>query len=201
MHSLNHLGLALLDENYKIVDGYDVVIDIDRQLKAKRDGYMGEPAFVDYRLFTLNNEMYLHINSDTVIMTKLRLRSTEEGVLGLRKDRPDPMEKINDRSEKQIVLKNLYGGDKLEVTLLHQFNTIWGEGRNAIFGKNYAMFTLPGSGEGEGKDDRIYAEMSVYPTHQVLQVYPDEHTPLPRAAKLNGDNDEISRLIISYKEE
>jgi len=37
MHSLNHMGLALLDENYQMIPGYDVVIDIDRQLDAKQN--------------------------------------------------------------------------------------------------------------------------------------------------------------------
>ena len=76
MHSLNHMGLALLDARYRPIPGHDVVIDIDEQMDAKRSGNMGEPSFVDYRLFTLNNELYLNINADTVIVTKLRLRST-----------------------------------------------------------------------------------------------------------------------------
>mmetsp|Transcript_29944 Transcript_29944/g.63501 ORF Transcript_29944/g.63501 Transcript_29944/m.63501 type:complete len:483 (-) Transcript_29944:258-1706(-) len=160
MHSLNHLGLALLDERYQIVPGYDVVIDIDRQLEAKRNNYMGEPAFVDYRLFTMNDEIYLHINSDTVILTKLKLRS---------KGKDDTTEKNKKGGERQFKLKNLYGGDQLEVTMLHQFNTIWGEGKKSVFGKNYALFSLPNLTH-PGAPDSIYAEMSVFPEHMVQQI-------------------------------
>ena len=36
MHSLNHLGLALLDDNLQIIQGYDVVIDLDRPTWCKK---------------------------------------------------------------------------------------------------------------------------------------------------------------------
>ncbi|KAL7532299.1 hypothetical protein ACHAXR_004549 [Thalassiosira sp. AJA248-18] len=178
MHSLNHMGLALLDENYQMIPGYDVVIDIDRQLDAKQNRKMGEPAFVDYRLFTLNNEMYLHINSDTVIITKLRLRA--KGIDGSKGG--DPMEKT-DLNEKQFKLKNLYGGNQLEVTLLHQFNTIWGEGKRSVFGKNYALFSIP-NGTHPTEPGAVYAEMSTFPEHMVQQIFPDEYEKIPKDRRI-----------------
>jgi hypothetical protein len=170
------MGLALLDERYQMLEGHDVVIDIDAQLEAKRGNYMGEPAFVDYRLFTLNDEIYLHINSDTVILTKLKLRSK-----GMMKD--DDEDANNKKRERQFKLKNLYGGDQLEVTLVHQFNTIWGEGKESIFGKNYALFSLPNATH-PGAPDSIYAEMSVFPEHNVQQLLPDEYEKIPRDRRI-----------------
>jgi len=175
MHSLNHMGLALLDEKYQMIPGHDVVIDIDRQLEAKRESFMGEPAFVDYRLFTLNDELYLHVNSDTVILTKLRLRS--EGIGNPNDDMEDSI--LKKMGHKQIKLKNLYGGDQFKVTLLHQFNTIWGEGKKSVFGKNYALFSLPNATHPTAPDS-VYAEMSVHPDHLVQQILPDEYDKLPR---------------------
>ena len=184
MHSLNHLGLALLDERYQIIDGgYNVVIDIDRQLGAKREHVMTEPAFVDFRLFTLNDELYLHINSDTVILTRLRLRSKtimkEKGMII--EDDTDDSGTIQDfeRDKKPFKLKNLYGGDTFEVTLLHQFNTIWGEGKESIHGKNYALYSIPNTTH-PSEPDSIYAEMSVYPEHKVMQILPDSYDKLPK---------------------
>ena len=139
---------------------------------------MGEPAFVDYRLFTLNDELYLHINSDTVILTKLKLRSKGIG---------DPNEKddstLKNKGEKQYKLKNLYGGDRLEVTLLHQFNTIWGEGRKKIFGKNYALFSIPNATHPTAPDS-IYAEISIHPEHVVQQILPGEYEKIPKDRRI-----------------
>ena len=184
MHSLNHLGLALLDERYQIIKGgYNVVIDIDRQLGAKREHVMTEPAFVDFRLFMLNDELYLHINSDTVILTRLRLRSKtimkEKGMII--EDDTDVSGTIQDfeRDKKPFKLKNLYGGDTFEVTLQHQFNTIWGQGKESIFGKNYALYSIPNMTH-PSEPDSIYAEMSVYPEHKVMQILPDTYDKLPK---------------------
>ncbi|KAL7548526.1 hypothetical protein ACHAWF_011811 [Thalassiosira exigua] len=181
MHAVNHLGLALLDKRRRIIPGYDVVIDIDRQLDAKRSGFMGEPAFVDYRLFTLNDDIYLHVNSDTVILTKLKLRA--KGTGGVKEEDAADVTKRNRKAEKQFRLKNLYGGDNLQVTLLHQFNTIWGEGKNAIFGKNYALFSIPNATH-PGAPDAIYAEMNVFPEHKVQRIVPDEFDHLPKDLKI-----------------
>jgi len=182
MHSLNHLGLALLDEQLQIIQGYNVVIDLDQQLGAKREHVMTEPAFVDFRLFNLHDELYLHINSDTVILTKIELRSksiaTEMGVY----DEHDNTGTLNEfeKDEKSFKLNNLYGGDDFEVTLLHQFNTIWGTGRDAVYGKNYALFTLPpDTSNPEQQDKAIYAEMSIYPTHTIQSIIPSNYTKIP----------------------
>ena len=199
MHSVNHLGLALLDANYQIIPDHDVVIDLDRQLGARREHLKTEPAFVDYRLFTLNDELYLHVNSDTVIVTTLRLRSREvmrsknmdimttendpNTIIGPGVVTDDPnIEKILkdfEKDKKSYTLKNLYGGDNLEVTMLHQFNTIWGDN---FYGKNYALFSLPNNDH--ELPDRIYAEQSVYPEHTVQQILPDDINHLPKDKRI-----------------
>ena len=167
MHSLCHLGIALLDDKYQVIPGYDVVIDLDVQLDLKRWKVLGEPTFSDYRLFLLNGELYLNINSDTVVLTKLRLSAKGFGSL---EDEAD----VDKDGERPIKLKNLYGRDQLEVTLLHQFNSIWGrqvEGsgeRWSNFDKNYALFSRPDRME-------IYAEITVSPEHRVRQIIPDEY--------------------------
>ena len=135
MHSLNHLGLALLDDKLQIIHGYNVVIDLDRQLGAKREHVMTEPAFVDFRLFNLHDELYLHINSDTVILTKITLRSKSiANDMGVYDEHSNAEGILNEfeKDEKSFKLHNLYGGDDLEVILQHQFNTIWGVGKSAL---------------------------------------------------------------------
>jgi len=180
MHSLNHLGLALLNETLQIIQGYDVVIDLDRQLGAKREHVMTEPAFVDFRLFNLHDELYLHINSDTVILTKIELRSKSIATqMGVYDDTTTGTLDEFEKDEKSFKLHNLYGGDDLEVTLIHQFNTIWGIGRDAVYGKNYALFTLPSDSTQPNQDKAIYAEMSIYPTHTIQSILPSNYTKIP----------------------
>ena len=74
----NHLGLALLDSEMNILPGFDVAIELDEPLYLKRSANPGDsfsPTFMDYRLFVLNREIYLHINADTVILSRISLRT------------------------------------------------------------------------------------------------------------------------------
>ena len=52
MSPANLLGIALLDEEYKLLPGYDIVVDVATRLGVQRDGYgttyTGEPTFMDY---------------------------------------------------------------------------------------------------------------------------------------------------------
>lgn len=185
MHSLNHLGIALLDGNYQIVPGYDVVIDMDVQLDVKRWKYLGEPAFSDYRLYALNGELYLHVNSDTVLITKIRLRAKGFGDdAGSGVAEKDALAGGDDH-DKELRLNNLHGGDNLEVTLVHPFNSVWGrvnasKGEKwSNFDKNYAIFSLP-AGAGGGKPDEVYAEIAVHPEHSVIRISPDEYDRRPK---------------------
>ena len=169
----NHLGLALLDENYQILPGYDVVIQLDNQLGLERTmKKFDSPTFMDYRLFLLNGEIYLHANVDTVAVSKIELRAKgfgndnentahEEGIVAGSEDRLD----------RPYKLKNLYGMDNLEVTLLRQFITIWSGG---ITGKNYALFAVPNTTQPDAPDS-IYVEIKITPNHHVQQVLPDEY--------------------------
>lgn len=166
MSATNLLGLALLDEQYEILQGYDVVVDIATQLGFQKDGYgttyFGEPTFMDYRLFTLNEAIYLHANADVTVVTKLDLRSKEHGL----------------KEEKgQFKLNNVYGGDNLEVTMLHQFNTIWSGGER---GKNYALFAVPNRTHPYAPDS-VYAEVDINPVHRVQQIYLDDIEMLKRS--------------------
>ena len=189
--STNHLGLALLDEDYRTIPGYEAVVEIDAQLDLKRDlttkkdrggrkagDYVEtvSPTFMDYRLFVLNDEIYLHINADTVILSRLSLRAQ-----GFGDDRAYAREvgacaavvaAAGERGswEKPCRLENLYGGDRLQVTLMRQFNTIWSGGAN---GKNYALFGVPDT-KSPGAPDSVYAEIDIFP-HHVQQILPEEH--------------------------
>lgn len=175
--TINHLGLALLDENYRMLPGYDVVIELDMQLDLKRNLRPGEAVsvtFMDYRLFVLNNEIHLHVNADTVIVAKLELKAkgfgSDENESTANGASP-PFESKEDRMDRPYKLKNLFGGDLLQVTLSHQFNTLWSGG---IYGKNYALFSVPNATH-PGEPDSIYAEIDITPHHKVQQILPDEH--------------------------
>jgi len=166
--STNHLGIALLDENYQMIPGYDAVIDLAREMKLQREGKNSavEPTFMDYRLSILNGDVYLNINSDTVIITKLMIRSKD-------------FAKEDDQSfttQGVFNVKPLYGGEKLDITILHQFNTIWSGGHR---GKNFALFTIPNATHPYAPDS-IYAEININPYHKVSQIYPDEIEMLKR---------------------
>lgn len=61
-----------------ILPGYNVAIELDVPLHLKRSASPGvqfSPTFMDYRLFVLNREIYLHINADTVILSRISLRT------------------------------------------------------------------------------------------------------------------------------
>jgi len=166
MSATNLLGIAILDEDYEMLKGYDVVVDIATQLGFQKDGYgttyFGEPTFMDYRLFTLNEQVYLHANADVTVVTKLDLRMKEYA----RKPR-----------EGQFELDNVYGGDNLVITMLHQFNTIWSGGDR---GKNFALFSVPNSTHPNAPDS-VYAEVNINPYHKVQQIYLDEVEMLKRS--------------------
>ncbi|KAL7533111.1 hypothetical protein ACHAXR_005048 [Thalassiosira sp. AJA248-18] len=182
----NHLGLALLDENYQMIPGYDVVIELDVPLDLKRSttskaGDAVSPTFMDYRIFILNNEIYLHINADTVIVNRLSLRAKGFG---------DDDAYARDTGtcyhaasvageegnwEQPCRLENLYGGDNLQVTLMRQFNTIWSGG---VYGKNYALFGIPNVTHPDAPDS-IYAEIDIFP-HRVQQILPEEYEQLSK---------------------
>lgn len=171
--SVNHLGLALVDANYNILPGYEVVIEVDAQLDLKRVSKQGtsdfSPTFMDYRIFLLNNEVYLHANGDTTTVTKLKINAK-----GFNVDQNEPEDTVIDpnyQKYRNVKLKNLYGGDMLEVTVEHMPNTIWSGG---IFGKNYALFGVPNTTHPTSQDS-IYAELDIYPKHRTHQVVLDEY--------------------------
>jgi hypothetical protein len=161
MSPTNLMGIALLDEYYNMLPGYDIIVDIATQLGFVKDGYgttyFGEPTFMDYRLFTLNDAIYLHTNADVTVVTKLDIR-----------DKKHTRGKWNKKEEFKLDI--VYGEDNLEVTMLHQFNTIWSGGER---GKNFALFAIPNATH-PWAPDSIYAEVEINPYHQVQQVYLDE---------------------------
>ena len=166
MSATNLLGLALLDTSYNMLQGYDIVVDIATQLGFQKDGYgttyFGEPTFMDYRLFTLNDELYLHANADVTVVTKLDLRSKEFG---------------RKAQKGEFKIDIVYGQNNLEMILLHQFNAIWSGGDR---GKNFALFSIPNSTH-PNEPDSTYAEVEINnPYHQVQQLYLDEYEKIPR---------------------
>jgi len=165
MSPANLLGIALLDKQYKLLPGYDIVVDIATRLGVQRDGYgttyFGEPTFMDYRLFTLNDELYLHANADITVVTKLDVRSKDYSIK---------------ETEGRFKLDKMYGADNLEVTLLHQFNAIWSGGER---GKNFALFAVPNSTH-PYEPDSVYAEVDINPYHRVQQLYLDKFEMLER---------------------
>ena len=53
-------------------------------------------------------------------------------------------------------------------------------GRDAVYGKNYALFTLPIDSTQPNQDNKaIYAEMSIYPTHTIQSILPSNYTKIP----------------------
>ena len=186
--STNHLGLTLLDSNYQPLPGYEAVIELDvpldlkRDMVSKRSGEHVEavsPTFMDYRLFVLNDEIYLHINADTVIISRLSLKA--KGIGGTDNDDVGTCFEVAKEAgplgswEKPCRLNNLYGGDNLQVTLMRQFNTIWSGGIN---GKNYALFGIPNT-KNPNAPDSIYAELDIFP-HHLQQILPDEYDRLEK---------------------
>jgi len=58
----------------------------------------------------------------------------------------------------------------LEVTLAHQFNTLWTD--EGIYAKNFAIFTVPNATHSDTPAS-IYAEIHITPYHQVQQIEPE----------------------------
>ena len=190
--STNHLGLALLDSNYDMLPGYEIVIELDKQLDLKRvipgSGDVS-PTFMDYRIFLLNNEVYLHANADTTTVTKLKLHAKGYPDLhrSVNKDPSDDKEGLRYRNFR---LTNLYGGDQLEVFVEHQFNTIWSGG---IKGKNYALFGIPNETHPDAEDS-VYAEIDITSTHRVHQMILDEYDHIS-LYQVFGESIVIQRIV------
>lgn len=186
----NHLGLALLDENYQTIPGYDVIIELGDQLGLKRPAEEFDgPNFMDYRLFILNDEIYLHANGDTVVVTRISLRSkgfsnSDVGIKDVANNYDGPWradilpaeERHRFSFVKPYNLKNMYGGDNLQVTMMHQFSTIWSGG---IYGKNYALFGVPNATHPDAPDS-MYAEIDITQRHKVQQILVDEYVQLEK---------------------
>lgn len=179
---MNHLGLALLDKNYQVIDGYETVLEIDVQLNLRRRTNVGSslsPTFMDYRIFVLNGHIYLHANMDTVVVTQLNLSMKGSGNHE-RISYCDSIYKIqklvsDEDMNKPCKLKSLYGGQNLEVSIGSQFRTIWSGG---MYGKNYALFGIPNTTH-PNAPDAMFAEIDIFP-HHVHQILPHEHNTISR---------------------
>ena len=71
----NFLGLALLQADLSIIPNTDVVIDIESQLDVGLPSYKGL-NYVDYRLYTFGNDIYLNINGPPVNLVQLIVSSS-----------------------------------------------------------------------------------------------------------------------------
>lgn len=117
---------------------------------------------MDYRLFTLNDAIYLHANADVTVVTKLDIRSFKHS---------------RKAQQGEYKLDVIYGENKLEVTMLNMFNTIWSGGDR---GKNFALFSVPNATHPD-EPDSTYAEIDINPYYQVQQVYLDDIEMLKRS--------------------
>eukprot|EP00957_Ditylum_brightwellii_P095946 7310093-Ditylum_brightwellii.AAC.1 len=125
-----------------------------------------EPSFMDYRLAAINGEVYLNINSYTVIVSKLMIKSKDFG----KNDELDATTANN--SEETFNVKPLYRGEKLEITFLHHFNNIRCGGER---GKIYALFTNPNVTHPD-EPDSMYAEININPYHKEHDARYDNET-------------------------
>ena len=178
----NHLGLALLDKNYQIIEGYETVLEMDIQLDLLRKTTSGSalsPTFMDYRIFVLNGGIYLHANADTVVVTQLNLNTKgsndEKTIMYCDSIYMNGNPVLPEEMDEPCKMKSLFGGDKLEVAINSQFRTIWSGG---AYGKNYALFSIPNSTHSNAPDS-VYAEIDIFP-HHVHQILPNEHKQLSR---------------------
>jgi len=107
-----------------------------------------------------------------VIMTRLILKAKGFG-------NDDEMHDKFTAEDQAFKLNNLFGGDQLEVTLAHQFNTLWTD--EGVHGKNFAIFSVPNTSHPDNPAS-IYAEIHITPNHQVQQIVPErfEHISLQR---------------------
>ena len=177
----NHLGLALLDKDYNIIEGYETVLEMDIQLRLQRKTDVGSslsPTFMDYRIFVLNGRIYLHANADTTVVTQLDLSVKGNGDYN-NLMYCDAIYKISNHltaedMDKPCRMKSRYGGEKLEVAIRSQFRTIWSGGSK---GKNYALFSIPN--KTHASPGSIYAEIDIFP-HRVVEIRPDEHDLISR---------------------
>jgi hypothetical protein len=222
----NYLGLALLNEQLHVVTNvrtgtkYEIVIDLERNLGLHRTSTAGGggPVFMDYRLFVLNDNIYLHANMDTVVVSRLSLSTSSSSSSSSSNNSSSRSGTKNENNSTQDVirecadialeygdkcwdsacrLQNLYSGssssnnnnnsndnsdyddDGLQVTLMRQFNTIWSGGK----GKNYALFAIPKTNNNNNntttknhrEEEDVYAEIHIFPHHQVQQILPDTH--------------------------
>lgn len=136
-----------------------------------------------YRIFVLNNEIYLHANADTVVLNRIQLRAKNYGKEYVAHiENTDKCFNVAKEAgevgnwERPCRIDNLYGGDKLQVTLMRQFNTVWSGG---IYGKNYALFGIPNTTH-PNEPDSVYAEIDIFPTHRVQQILPEEYNQLTK---------------------
>jgi hypothetical protein len=185
---VNHLALALLDGELRTMPGYEAVIDLGRDLDLTRRNVksVGGPVFMDYRLFVLNDEIYLHANADTVVVSRLSLGAGGAGGGGGDDNVRSCADRAREAAEERrwgwevpCRLGNLYGQDNgggLRVTLMRQFNTVWSGGRE---GKNYALFSLPNATHLYAPGP-VYAEIDIFPRHRVQRILPDVHDEVPK---------------------
>mmetsp|Transcript_7088 Transcript_7088/g.16422 ORF Transcript_7088/g.16422 Transcript_7088/m.16422 type:complete len:836 (-) Transcript_7088:61-2568(-) len=187
MSATNLLGLALLDEKYEILPGYDIIVDIASQLELQRDGYgttyFGEPTFMDYRLFTLNGEVYLHANADITVVTKLDIMSKEHfdkktanNGKYCKKENGTWWRGDKNGDESPCTIDVVHGEDNLVVRMKHNFNAIWSGGDR---GKNFALFSVPNATHPDELES-TYAEVDINPIHRVQQLNLDAIDKLPR---------------------
>ena len=106
-----------------------MVIDLGEQLNLHRSSILFQsPNFMDYRLYVLNDEIYLHANADTVVVSKISVKAKGFGNSDDGQDVQSLSERDVGRMDRPYKLKAIFGSDNLQVTLMHMPNTIWSGG-------------------------------------------------------------------------
>ena len=160
----SYLGLALLTDDLTMIPETDVVIDLNSELRKRT-------RFVDYRLFNVNQKIYLNINPPPVKLTEISISTS-------------PTHEYDESFKK---VKNLFGNG-LFVTVHHDLNTIHGkEGTD----KNFALFQAKGHNK-----DEILAQLRPLDPHIVKQINPKNTSVLDCAMIKRTDKE--SRLCNSY---
>ena len=64
----------MLDQDLQLIEGSDLVVDLEAVMKGK--GYK-KKHYIDFRLYTFGEHIYLTINGPPVHMVELRLSNTK----------------------------------------------------------------------------------------------------------------------------
>ena len=188
MKDQNYLGLALLTANLTMIPNTDIVVDLETELGLTKFRPGRGQYFVDYRLFTFNDKIYMNMNGAPVYLVPIQvevvkmLTATSEqdaaaAAAGSSSSRPTPRELLTNHLQ-PIWVQNKFGHG-MRLILERAPNTIHGMAR----GKNYALFQTPElAAKGE-----LAAELAVLGDRWTLHFQPDVTNYLSECESIQRD--------------